>query len=179
LSIGEDVFTVNTDGDVNLTGSVTGYSDVTQSGYQLNINGSGYIGAGKSAIHFEPNVNIPLYIGDTRSTSNFSVTSDGSIYLKGDIVFGNPDEVADSIKDKLNIPREMTADDVLRALQENSTYGLFSFKDTSSGKMLVGIKATAIDTEVLSAIKISADQIDTGTLEAGNVGLDGVFTIYD
>ena len=179
LSIGEDVFTVNTDGNVNLTGSVTGYSDVTQSGYQLNINGSGYIGAGKSAIHFEPNVNIPLYIGDTRSASNFSVTSDGSIYLKGDIVFGNPDEVADSIKDKLNIPQEMTADDVLQALQENSTYGLFSFKDTSSGKMLVGIKATAIDTEVLSAIKISADQIDTGTLEAKNVGLDGVFTIHD
>lgn len=173
------VFTVSNQGDINLTGSVTGYSDVTQSGYQLNINGSGYIGAGKSAIHFEPNVNIPLYIGDTRSASNFSVTSDGSIYLKGDIVFGNPDEVADSIKDKLNIPQEMTADDVLQALQENSTYGLFSFKDTSSGKMLVGIKATAIDTEVLSAIKISADQIDTGTLEAKNVGLDGVFTIHD
>ena len=179
LSIGEDVFTVNTDGNVNLKGSVTGYSDITQSGYQLNINGSGYIGAGKSAIHFEPNVNVPLYIGDTQSTSNFSVASDGSIYLKGDIVFGNPDDVADSIKDKLNIPKEMTADDILDVLKDSDVNGLFSFNNNGQGQTLLGIKATAIDTKVLSAIKISADQIDTGTLEAKNVGLDGVFTIYD
>ena len=58
------MFSVKEDGDVNLTGSVTGYSDETKSGYQLNINGSGYIGAGKSAIHFEPSTNVPLYIGD-------------------------------------------------------------------------------------------------------------------
>lgn len=179
LSIGDDVFTVNTDGNVNLKGSVTGYSDITQSGYQLNINGSGYIGAGKSAIHFEPNVNVPLYIGDTQSTSNFSVASDGSIYLKGDIVFGNPDDVADSIKDKLNIPNEMTANDILNVLKDSDVNGLFIFNNNGQGQTLLGIRATAIDTKVLSAIKISADQIDTGTLEAKNVGLDGVFTIYD
>ena len=179
LAIGDNVFTVDTNGDVNLKGSVTGYSDITQSGYQLNINGSGYIGAGKSAIHFEPNVNVPLYIGDTQSTSNFSVASDGSIYLKGDIVFGNPDDVADSIKDKLNIPNEMTADDILNVLKDSDVNGLFSFNNNGQGQTLLGIRATAIDTKVLSAIKISADQIDTGTLEAKNVGLDGVFTIYD
>lgn len=179
LAIGDNVFTVDTDGDVNLKGSVTGYSDITQSGYQLNINGSGYIGAGKSAIHFEPNVNVPLYIGDTQSTSNFSVASDGSIYLKGDIVFGNPDDVADSIKDKLNIPNEMTADDILNVLKNSDVNGLFSFNNNGQGQTLLGIRATAIDTKVLSAIKISADQINTGTLEAKNVGLDGVFTIYD
>ena len=179
LSIGENVFTVSNKGDVNLMGSVTGYSDITQSGYQLNINGSGYIGAGKSAIHFEPNVNVPLYIGDTQSTSNFSVASDGSIYLKGNIVFGNPDDVADSIKDKLDIPKQMTADDVLQVLKNSDVNGLFSFSNNGEGKTLLGIKATAIDTEVLSAIKISADQITTGTLEAKNVGLDGVFTVYD
>lgn len=179
LSIGENVFTVSNKGDVNLMGSVTGYSDITQSGYQLNINGSGYIGAGKSAIHFEPNVNVPLYIGDTQSTSNFSVASDGSIYLKGNIVFGNPDDVADSIKDKLDIPKQMTADDVLQVLKNSDVNGLFSFSNNGEGKTLLGIKATAIDTEVLSAIKISADQITAGTLEAKNVGLDGVFTVYD
>lgn len=182
LTIGDTnhpVFSVNAAGNVNLIGSVTGYSDITQSGYQLNINGSGYIGAGKSAIHFEPNVNVPLYIGDTQSTSNFSVASDGSIYLKGDIVFGNPDEVADSIKDKLDIPNEMTADDVLDVLKDSDVNGLFSFNNNGQGQTLLGIRATAIDTKVLSAIKISADQIDTGTLEAKNVGLDGVFTIYD
>lgn len=182
LTIGDishPVFSVKEDGDVNLTGSVTGYSDKTKSGYQLNINGSGYIGAGQSAIHFEPNVDVPLYIGDTQSNSNFSVARDGSIYLKGNIVFGNPDDVANSIKDKLNIPKEMTADDVLQALENSDTNGLFSFSNNGEGKKLLGIKATAIDTKVLSAIKISADQIDTGTLEAKNVGLDGVFTIYD
>lgn len=192
LTIGDTnhpVFSVNAAGNVNLTGSVTGYSNETQSGYQLNIDGSGYIGAGKSAIHFEPNVGIPLYIGDTQSTSNFSVASNGSIYLNGDIVFSNPGKVANSIKDKLNIPEKMTADDVLQALQDKSTDGLFAFEQDGTGKTLVGIKATAIDTKALSAITISADQITgltisasnitAGTLEAKNVGLDGVFTVYD
>lgn len=89
LSIGDNVFTVDTKGDVNLTGSVTGYSNETQSGYQLNIDGSGYIGAGKSAIHFEPNANVPLYIGDTQTTSNFKVASNGDVNLTGSITGGS------------------------------------------------------------------------------------------
>lgn len=192
LTVGDTshpVFSVNAAGDVNLIGSVTGYSNETKSGYQLNINGSGYIGAGQSAIHFEPNDNVPLYIGDTQSNSNFSVARDGSIYLKGDIVFNNPDKVADSIKGKLDIPKEMTADDVLQALQDKSTDGLFAFEQDGTGKTLVGIKATAIDTEALSAIKISADQITgltisadqivSGNLQSSNIGLYGTFSAYD
>lgn len=192
LTIGDTnypVFSVNAAGNVNLTGSVTGYSNETQSGYQLNINGSGYIGAGQSAIHFEPNVKFPLYIGDTQSNSNFSVANDGSIYLKGDIVFENPDKVADSIKGKLDIPKEMTADDVLQALQDKSTNGLFAFEQDGTEKTLVGIKATAIDTKVLSAITISADQITgltisadqivSGNLQSSNIGLYGTFSAYD
>ena len=73
----------------------------------------------------------------------------------------------------------MTADDILNVLKDSDVNGLFSFNNNGQGQTLLGIKATAIDTKVLSAIKISADQIDTGTLEAKNVGLDGVFTIYD
>ena len=91
LTIGDTnhpVFSVGEDGDVNLTGSVTGYSNETQSGYQLNINGSGYIGAGNSAIHFEPSANVPLYIGNI-SHPVFSVKEDGDVNLTGSVTGGS------------------------------------------------------------------------------------------
>ena len=83
LSIGDDVFTVNTDGDVNLTGSVTG--SYNGNGYKLNKNGSGYIRHGNYGIYFQPG-SYPIYISDrtgSPSYAPFSVDKQGNVNLQG------------------------------------------------------------------------------------------------
>lgn len=83
LSIGDDVFTVNTDGDVNLTGSVTG--SYNGNGYELNKNGSGYIRHGNYGIYFQPG-SYPIYISDrtgSPSQAPFSVDKQGNVNLQG------------------------------------------------------------------------------------------------
>lgn len=83
LAIGDDVFTVDTDGDIKLTGSVTG--SYNGNGYELNKNGSGYIRHGNYGIYFQPG-SYPIYISDrTGSPSNapFSVDKQGNVNLQG------------------------------------------------------------------------------------------------
>lgn len=86
LAIGDDVFTVNTDGDINLTGSVTGGSST--SGYQLNKDGTGYIISNKGyGIYFKPDY-YPIYISnpaykDYPQKAPFSVDRDGNVNLQG------------------------------------------------------------------------------------------------
>lgn len=86
LAIGDNVFTVDTDGDVNLTGSVTGGN--SNSGYHLNKNGSGYIVSNEGyGIYFDPGF-YPIYISnptfkDYPSNAPFSVDKQGNVNLQG------------------------------------------------------------------------------------------------
>ncbi len=98
LAIGDNVFTINTDGDVNLTGSVTGGSST--SGYQLNKDGTGYILSSKYdeygnlqndgeqyGIYFQPST-YPIYISnyaykDNPTKAAFSVKNNGDVNLQG------------------------------------------------------------------------------------------------
>ena len=86
LAIGDDVFTVDTDGDVNLTGSVTGGNE--NSGYHLDKNGSGYIVSNEGyGIYFDPGF-YPIYISNPTfknypSSAPFSVDKQGNVNLQG------------------------------------------------------------------------------------------------
>lgn len=86
LSIGKDVFTVNTDGNVNLTGSVTGGNE--NSGYHLDKDGSGYIVSNEGyGIYFDPGF-YPIYISNpafknSPSYAPFSVDKQGNVNLQG------------------------------------------------------------------------------------------------
>ena len=86
LAIGDDVFTVDTDGDVNLTGSVTGGNE--NSGYHLDKDGSGYIVSNEGyGIYFDPGF-YPIYISNPAfknypSNAPFSVDKQGNVNLQG------------------------------------------------------------------------------------------------
>lgn len=86
LTIGDNVFTVDTDGDVNLTGSVTGGNE--NSGYHLDKDGSGYIVSNEGyGIYFDPGF-YPIYISNpafknTPSYAPFSVDKQGNVNLQG------------------------------------------------------------------------------------------------
>ena len=86
LAIGDDVFTVDTNGDVNLTGSVTGGNE--NSGYHLDKDGNGYIVSNNGyGIYFDPGF-YPIYISnpaskDYPSNAPFSVDKQGNVNLQG------------------------------------------------------------------------------------------------
>lgn len=86
LAIGDDVFTVDTDGDVNLTGSVTGGNE--NSGYHLDKDGNGYIVSNNGyGIYFDPGF-YPIYISNPAfknypSSAPFSVDKQGNVNLQG------------------------------------------------------------------------------------------------
>ena len=86
LAIGDDVFTVDTDGDVNLTGSVTGGNE--NSGYHLDKDGNGYIVSNNGyGIYFDPGF-YPIYISNPAfknypSNAPFSVDKQGNVNLQG------------------------------------------------------------------------------------------------
>ena len=86
LAIGDNVFTVDTDGDVNLTGSVTGGNE--NSGYHLDKDGSGYIVSNEGyGIYFDPGF-YPIYISNPAfknypSDAPFSVDKQGNVNLQG------------------------------------------------------------------------------------------------
>ena len=85
------LFSVEEDGDVNLTGSVTGGS--SNSGYRLDKNGSGYIRRGNYGIYFESN-NYPIYISNqanSGSNASFAVDKDGNLNLRGSNIYINGD----------------------------------------------------------------------------------------
>ena len=189
LAIGDDVFTVDTDGDVNLTGSVTGGS--SNSGYRLDKNGSGYIRRGNYGIYFESN-NYPIYISNqanSGSNASFAVDKDGNLNLRGSNIYINGDMkfnsgslsnyVTDSeLNNALsNIDISIDSEDFKSNLSQliDSSQGLFW--DSSTQKLT--INASNINGKLIQGVKIKAGDIETGTLEAKNVGLDGVFTIYN
>lgn len=86
LAIGDNVFTVDTDGDVNLTGSVTGGNE--NSGYHLDKDGNGYIVSNNGyGIYFDPGF-YPIYISNPASknypsSAPFSVDKQGNVNLQG------------------------------------------------------------------------------------------------
>ena len=86
LAIGDNVFTVDTDGDVNLTGSVTGGNE--NSGYHLDKDGNGYIVSNNGyGIYFDPGF-YPIYISNPAfkndpSYAPFSVDKQGNVNLQG------------------------------------------------------------------------------------------------
>lgn len=192
LTIGDTshpVFSVEEDGDVNLTGSVTGGS--SNSGYRLDKNGSGYIRRGNYGIYFESN-NYPIYISNqanSGSNASFAVDKDGNLNLRGSNIYINGDMkfnsgslsnyVTDSeLNNALsNIDTSIDSEDFKSNLSQliDSSQGLFW--DSSTQKLT--INASNINGKLIQGVKIKAGDIETGTLEAKNVGLDGVFTIYN
>ena len=89
LTIGDTshpVFSVEEDGDMNLTGSVTGGNE--NSGYHLDKDGSGYIVSNKGyGIYFDPGF-YPIYISNpafknSPSNAPFSVDKQGNVNLQG------------------------------------------------------------------------------------------------
>lgn len=176
LSIGSNTFTVDTKGDISLTGSVKG------NGYELNNNGSGFIGQGKSAIHFEPTNGYPLYIGSNSNSSNFTVDSYGNINLSGNIIFTNKQSAADQLSDYISIPSL----DLSGYLKTNE-FGekLQAQIDTTQGLMWDGeqkkltINAQNINGALIQGITINAENIVAGNIDATSVGINGPLKVYN
>ena len=182
LSIGDNVFTINTDGDVNLTGSVTGGS--SNSGYRLDKNGSGYIRRGNYGIYFESN-NYPIYISNqanSGSNASFAVDKDGNLNLRGSNIYinGNMEFVKGSLSNYVtdselnnalsNIDTSIDSEDFKSNLRQliDSSQGLFW--DSSTQKLT--INASNINGNLIQGVKIKAGDIEAGTLN-GIVG-DGI-----
>lgn len=180
LSIGENVFTVDTDGDVNLTGSVTG--SYGNNGYQLNKNGQGYIRHGNYGIYFQPG-SYPIYISDENGSgddASFAVDQSGNlnlrgsnIYINGNMEFRNgglSNYVTDSELDNAlsNIDTSIDSEDFKNKLSEliDNSQGLFW-----NGSKLT-INASNINGALIQGIKVKAGDIEAGTLN-GLVG-DGI-----
>lgn len=177
LTIGEDVFTVNADGDVNLTGSVTGYYQ--GNGYQLNKNGSGYIRHGDYGIYFQPG-DYPIYISNKDGSgddASFAVDQDGNlnlrgsnIYINGNMEFRNgglSNYVTDSEFNNAlkNIDTSIDSEDFKNNLSKliDNSQGLFW-----DGNKLT-INASNINGKLIQGVKVKAGDIEAGTLN-GLVG---------
>lgn len=185
LTIGDTnhpVFSVGEDGDVNLTGSVTGGS--SNSGYRLDKNGSGYIRRGNYGIYFESN-NYPIYISNqanSGSNASFAVDKDGNLNLRGSNIYINGDmkfnsgSLSNYITDSelnnalSNIDTSIDSEDFKSNLSQliDSSQGLFW--DTSTEQLT--INASNINGELIQGVKVKAGDIEAGTLN-GIVG-DGI-----
>lgn len=185
LTIGDTnhpVFSVGEDGDVNLTGSVTGGS--SNSGYRLDKNGSGYIRRGNYGIYFESN-NYPIYISNqanSGSNASFAVDKDGNLNLRGSNIYINGDmkfnsgSLSNYITDSelnnalSNIDTSIDSEDFKKNLRQliDSSQGLFW--DTSTEQLT--INASNINGELIQGVKVKAGDIEAGTLN-GIVG-DGI-----
>lgn len=180
LSIGENVFTVDTDGDVNLTGSVTG--SYGNNGYQLNKNGQGYIRHGNYGIYFQPG-SYPIYISDENGSgddASFAVDQSGNLNLRGSNIYingnmefrkgGLSNYVTDSeLNNALsNIDTSIDSEDFKDKLSEliDNSQGLFW-----NGSKLT-INASNINGALIQGIKVKASDIEAGALN-GLVG-DGI-----
>ena len=202
LAIGDDVFTVDTDGDVNLTGSVTG--SYNGNGYELNKNGSGYIRHGNYGIYFQPG-SYPIYISDrtgSPSYAPFSVDKQGNVNLQGsnvNIDTGNVNitgigGVNISQGDKyININSEGitlngnikfsggAADSINSAVSgpdlsnyvTKSNFGQeLASKISNKRGLYYENGELIISTDYLNALEISADNITAGTLTASDSNND-------
>lgn len=173
LAIGDNVFTINTAGDVNLTGSVTGGS--SNSGYRLDKNGSGYIRRGNYGIYFESN-NYPIYISNqanSGSNASFAVDKDGNLNLRGSNIYINGDmQFVDgslngyaTTKDIESLSNAISNKEIdseqfksqLKTIIDNSP-GLY----WNNGQLTVN--ASSINGKLIQGIEVKADNIKAGTL---------------
>ena len=188
LSIGDDVFTVNTDGDVNLTGSVTG--SYNGNGYELNKDGSGYIRHGNYGIYFEPG-SYPIYISDRTSSgddASFAVDQSGNLNLRGSNIYINGNMefrsgglnnyvTKSALNDALeNVDTSINSQDFKDNLSKliDSSQGLFW--DSSTEKLT--INAYNINGSLIQGVKVRAGDIEAGTLNGlvgGGIKLNDVF----
>lgn len=188
LSIGDDVFTVNTDGDVNLTGSVTG--SYNGNGYELNKDGSGYIRHGNYGIYFEPG-SYPIYISDRTGSgddASFAVDQDGNLNLRGSNIYINGNMefrsgglnnyvTKSALNDALeNVDTSINSQDFKDNLSKliDSSQGLFW--DSSTEKLT--INAYNINGSLIQGVKVRAGDIEAGTLNGlvgGGIKLNDVF----
>ena len=179
LAIGDNVFTVDTDGDVNLTGSVTG--SYNGNGYELNKNGSGYIRHGNYGIYFEPG-NYPIYISDRTGSgddASFAVDQSGNLNLRGSNIYINGNMefrsgglnnyvTKSALNDALeNVDTSINSQDFKDNLSKliDSSQGLFW--DSSTEKLT--INASNINGSLIQGVKVRAGDIEAGTLN-GLVG---------
>lgn len=191
LAIGDDVFTVNTDGDVKLTGSVTG--SYNGNGYELNKDGSGYIRHGNYGIYFEPG-SYPIYISDRTSSgddASFAVDQSGNlnlrgsnIYINGNMEFRNGSlngyATTEDMETKLeNLNNAISNKEIdseqfkaqLKTIIDNSP-GLF----WNNGELTVN--ASNINGSLIQGVKVRAGDIEAGTLNGlvgGGIKLNDVF----
>ena len=188
LAIGDDVFTVNTDGDIKLTGSVTG--SYNGNGYELNKNGSGYIRHGNYGIYFEPG-NYPIYISDRTGSgddASFAVDQSGNLNLRGSNIYINGNMefrsgglnnyvTKSALNDALeNVDTSINSQDFKDNLSKliDSSQGLFW--DSSTEKLT--INASNINGSLIQGVKVRAGDIEAGTLNGlvgGGIKLNDVF----
>lgn len=174
------VFTVSNQGDIKLTGSVTG--SYGNNGYQLNKNGQGYIRHGNYGIYFQPG-SYPIYISDENGSgddASFAVDRNGNLNLRGSNIYingnmefvngGLSNYVTDSeLNNKLaNIDTSIDSEDFKNKLSEliDNSQGLFW-----NGSKLT-INASNINGKLIQGVKVKAGDIEAGTLN-GLVG-DGI-----
>lgn len=174
------VFTVSNQGDIKLTGSVTG--SYGNNGYQLNKNGQGYIRHGNYGIYFQPG-SYPIYISDENGSgddASFAVDRNGNLNLRGSNIYingnmefingGLSNYVTDSeLNNKLaNIDTSIDSEDFKNKLGEliDNSQGLFW-----NGSKLT-INASNINGKLIQGVKVKAGDIEAGTLN-GLVG-DGI-----
>lgn len=191
LSIGDDVFTVNTDGDVNLTGSVTG--SYNGNGYELNKNGSGYIRHGNYGIYFQPG-SYPIYISDRTSSgddASFAVDQSGNLNLRGSNIYinGNMEFRSGSLNGYATTEDMETKLENLNNAISNKEIDSEQFKaqlktiiDNSPGLFWnngeLTVNASNINGSLIQGVKVRAGDIEAGTLNGlvgGGIKLNDVF----
>ena len=198
LAIGDDVFTVDTDGDVNLTGSVTGGN--SNSGYHLDKDGSGYIVSNEGyGIYFDPGF-YPIYISNpafknSPSQAPFSVDKQGNINLQGsnvnitgtggvNISEGNKyiNINSEGITLNGNIKFSGGAADSINSAVSGPDLSNYVTKSNFGQELASKISnkrglyyengELIISTDYLNALEISADNITAGTLTASDSNND-------
>lgn len=191
LSIGEDVFTVNTDGNVNLVGSVTG--SYNGNGYELNKDGSGYIRHGNYGIYFEPG-SYPIYISDRTGSgddASFAVDQDGNLNLRGSNIYinGNMEFKGGSLNGYATTEdMEIKLEDLNNAISnkeidsEQFKAQLKTIIDNSPGLFWnngeLTVNASNINGSLIQGVKVRAGDIEAGTLNGlvgGGIKLNDVF----
>lgn len=191
LAIGDDVFTVDTDGDIKLTGSVTG--SYNGNGYELNKNGSGYIRHGNYGIYFQPG-SYPIYISDRTGSgddASFAVDQDGNLNLRGSNIYinGNMEFKGGSLNGYATTEdMEIKLEDLNNAIS-NKEIDSEQFKaqlkkiiDNSPGLFWnngeLTVNASNINGELIQGVKVRAGDIEAGTLNGlvgGGIKLNNVF----
>lgn len=194
LTIGDTnhpVFSVEEDGDVNLTGSVTG--SYNGNGYELNKNGSGYIRHGNYGIYFQPG-SYPIYISDRTGSAedaSFAVDQGGNLNLQGSNIYinGNMEFRSGSLNGYATTEDMETKLENLNNAISNKEIDSEQFKaqlktiiDNSPGLFWnngeLTVNASNINGSLIQGVKVRAGDIEAGTLNGlvgGGIKLNDVF----